>query len=336
MSPRERTGTILLTRADVRELLNVDACIESVERAFAAHARGEIAPPGVLGVHAERGGLHIKAASLVLDRPYIAAKLNANFPENGDRYGLPTIQGIVALFDAACGRLLALIDSAEFTAIRTAAATAVAARYLARRGSSVVTIVGCGEQSRAQLRALCRVLSIRLVMAVDSNAERAEAYAGEMTRELGIAVGATTDRHAAIRASDVCVTCTTARSPIVGPSDVSPGAFIAAVGADNPEKQEIAPALLAANTVVADIVDQCASIGDLHHAIAAGVMAREDVHAELGQIVAGLRPGRRSESEIIIFDSTGTALQDVAAAALVYESARQMQRGTRIDFRGAA
>ena len=327
-----RRGTLVLTGSDVRALLTYDDCIAAVEAAFAAYARGEIAPPAVLGVHVEGGGFHIKTATFGVEPRYFAAKVNANFPGNGDRFGLPTIQGVLTLFDASCGNPLAIIDSAEVTSIRTAAATAVAAKHLAPRDSEVVTICGCGEQGRSQLRALSRVLPIRTVLAFDVDATRAEAYARAMSDELGLAVAASSDLGGAIRRSDVCVTCTTSRRAIVSRSDVEAGTFIAAVGADNPEKREIDAGLLTASTVVVDVLEQCATIGDLHHAIAAGVMTRADVHAELGEIVAGMKPGRRSDDEIIVFDSTGTALQDVAAAALLYERALHAGSAMSLDL----
>jgi ornithine cyclodeaminase/alanine dehydrogenase-like protein (mu-crystallin family) len=119
---------------------------------------------------------------------------------------------------------------------------------------------------------------------------------------------------------------------LLGPDDVRPGTFVAAVGADNPQKQELFPALMARSKVVCDSVEQCAAMGDLHHALDAGVVSQADVHAELGEIVAGHKPGRESEEEITIFDSTGMALQDVAAAAIVYEKADRQGSGTRLNY----
>src|SRR6476659_4596777 len=148
-------GTLVLTRKDVSRVLRMPECIEAVERGFLRHARGESIPPGVLGTHVAGGGFHVKSAGLldaVDGRPVFAAKVNANFPGNPDRHTLPTIQGVIALFDAADGRLLALLDSIEITSLRTAAATAVAAKYLAP-DAGTVTICGCGEQARNQLRA---------------------------------------------------------------------------------------------------------------------------------------------------------------------------------------
>ena len=326
-------GTLVLTRRDVVDLLAMDECIDAVERAFRLHAEGRTIPPGVLGAHVDGGGFHVKTAGMAIgSRTYFAAKVNANFPDNRSRFGLPTIQGVLALFDAQNGCLLALIDSGEITSIRTAAATAVAARHLASADAGVLTICGCGVQGRDQLRAVACVRPIRAVFAFDVDADRAESYAETMSDELGVSVRAVRDLSLATRESDICVTCTTSRRAILHPGDLRAGSFVAAVGADNPEKQEIDPALLATSVVVADILEQCATIGDLHHALAAGVMTRADVRAELGEIVAGRATGRSSPDEIIIFDSTGTALQDVAAAAVVYERATASGRGMRIEL----
>ncbi len=320
----------MLTRHDVSRVLDMTGCIAAVERAFALHAAGATIAPGVLGSHVTGGGFHVKTAGLTGEAQVFCAKVNANFPENPAIHGLPTIQGVVILFDAESGRPLAVLDSIEITSVRTAAATAVAARHLARADAGVVTVCGCGEQGRSQLRALCAVRPIRTAFAFDASAECAARYAGEMARELGIDVVAIEDLSAATRRSDIIVTCTTARRWFLGRDDVPRGCFVAAVGADNPEKQELEPALLAASTVVVDLLEQCAVMGDLHHAIVAGVMARESIHAELAEVVSGQKRGRRSAEEITVFDSTGTALQDVAAAWLVYQRAVAEGLGTRV------
>ena len=323
--------TLILTRADVRELLDMDACIDAVEAAFRAHAEGATLPSGVLGTHAPDGGFHVKTAGLTRGgRAYYAAKINANFPGNPARHGLPTIQGVVTLHDARDGRLLALLDSIEITTLRTAAATAVAAKHLAQPDASVVTVLGCGNQGRSQLRALSRVRSVVRVFAWDGDPRAAQTYAAEMTRELGCDVLARGDYREVLAQSDVIVTCTPSRQPLLAAADVPPGSLVAAVGADSEDKQELAPDLMARGTVVVDVLEQCARIGDLHHALAAGVMRREDVHAELAEVVSGRRPGRRAADEVTIFDSTGTALEDVAAAALVYERATAQGRGVEV------
>jgi alanine dehydrogenase len=324
------TETLVLTRRDVQALLGWDECIAAVEGAFRLHAEGRSLPPGVLGVRAPNGGFHTKAAGLQLGRLYFAVKTNANFPDNPRLHGLPTIQGVVVLCDAVDGRLLALMDSIEVTIRRTAAATALAARHLARPDSRSVTVCGCGSQGRAHLRALAGGLRLERAWVFDTDTAAADACAAEMSAELGIEVTRVASPAQALAESDVCVTCTPSRKPFLLREHVRPGTFVAAVGADAADKQELDPQLMAAGVVVADVLEQCAAIGDLHHALEAGVLTPQAVHGELAEVVTGRKPGRRSADEITIFDSTGTALQDVAAAAVVYEKALATEVGLRV------
>jgi alanine dehydrogenase len=324
--------TVLLSRADVERLLTPGACIEAVEDAFHQLADGRVPPPGIFGMHAGDGSFHVKAGFLTLDRPYFAAKLNANFPQNAKLHGLPTIQGVVILCDAANGMPLAVMDSIAITALRTAAATAVAVKYLAPERCEAALICGCGAQAATQLRALLRVRRPARVYAYDQDCEKARQFAGGQEAEFPIEVSAVSDLHEAAAASRIIVTCTTAQRYFIARDMVKPGTFIAAVGADSENKQEIEPALMASATVVTDLTDQACTIGDLHHAIAAGAMSREQVHAELGEVVAGKRRGRANAMEIIVFDSTGTGLQDVAAAIAAYRKALEARAGVHFAF----
>ena len=289
-------------------------------------------PAGVLGIPAEGGGFHIKAAGLLGDASMFVTKVNGNFAHKAERFGLPRIQGLLMLCDARCGYPLAVMDSTEITVLRTAAATGVAAQHLARRDARVVTLAGCGRQAAAQLEAVAIVRQLERAFVTDAVPDKARAFATAMAGRLGIPVEPVTDLAAAARRSDIVVTCTSATRPVLFAGAVRPGTFIAAVGADSEVKQEIDAALMAASAVVPDLLEQCAGIGDLHHALAAGVMTRDDVRGELGAVLAGLARGRRSEEETIIFDSTGTALQDVAAARLVYQQAERQARGVTIDI----
>jgi ornithine cyclodeaminase/alanine dehydrogenase-like protein (mu-crystallin family) len=323
---------LVLSRGDVTALLTLRDCIDAVEEAFRLHADGRTFGPGVLGVAAGDGGFHVKAAGLVGASRYFAAKTNANFPGNPRRFGRPTIQGTVVLFDATNGAPLALMDSGSVTALRTAAATAVAAKFLARQDARRATIVGCGAQGEVQLAAVAAVRALERAHVIDADHARAEALAVRATAALGLRVDATTDLSHALRDSDICVTCTSSRAALVFGSDVAPGTFIAAVGADNHGKQELAPDLVVSATVVADSLDQCAEIGELQHVIGPGLMTRDQVHGELSDLVAGRRPGRTRADQITIFDSTGVALEDVAAAIVVYEKARASGRGTEVKL----
>jgi ornithine cyclodeaminase/alanine dehydrogenase-like protein (mu-crystallin family) len=319
---------LILTRAEIAALMDIGGYIEAVEDGFRADATGRALAPPPMHIPSRAGGFHVKAASLNAARSYVAVKVNGNFPSNPANNALPTIQGAILLCDGDNGCPLAIMDSIEVTAKRTAAATALAARYLARPDSAAVAICGCGTQGRAQLIALHQVLKLRLVYAWDSAPIAAVAYAAEMSTLLGLEARAVVELSLATLPSDVIVTATTAREPFLGLDEVSAGTFIAAVGADNPEKSELQPALMARSKVVADSLEQCMVMGDLHHAIASGAMRRDDVHAELGDLITERKSTRISRDEVIIFDSTGTALQDVAAAARLYERARERGIGT--------
>lgn len=324
-------STLLLTRSDVAELLTIKECIEAVESVFKLSGEGKTQAPGILGVHAPGGGFHIKAGLLNLKRPYFGAKLNANFPGNAKRFGLPLVQGVVVLCDAENGYPLALMDSIEITILRTGAATAVAAKYLARSDSKSILICGCGNQGAISLRAIAHLFPLERAFVYDLDHLRARNFASELAKELQIEVLAVQEIDGAPSQSDICVTCTPAREFFVKHEMVRAGTFIAAVGADSEDKQELEPLLFKENKVVVDMLTQCAAIGELHHAIAANLVTEQDVYAELGEVVAG-KAGRASAEEIIIFDSTGMALQDVVSAAAVYEKAITLGRGIAVSL----
>jgi len=325
-------ATLLLTRQDVAALLTLDECIICVEEAFKLYAEGKALPPKVLGIHTQRGGFHIKAGILNLDKTYFVAKINSNFQDNMSDQGLPLIQGVIVVCDGENGGLLALMDSIEITILRTGAAIAVAARYLAHAGAQTVTICGCGNQGRITLKAIMKVCAVEKVYVFDVDKSKAEKFAGGLADELHVIIKAVNDVGAAVRNSKICVTCTPSRQAFLKLKDVPAGTFIAAVGADSEEKQELEPELLSAGKLVTDLTEQCGNIGELHHALERGLMTIADVHAEIGEIISGKKPGRTSKEEIIIFDSTGTALQDAAAAAIVYEKAVRKNTGAKMDF----
>ncbi len=325
--------TILLSRSHVARLLDLGECMSAVESAFCMYAERKAIPPKVLAVRVDNGGFHIKAGVMELGQNYFVAKSNGNFPGNGSKYGLPTIQGVVLVCNADQGTVLAVMDSIELTIIRTGAATGLAAEYLSRKDSRVVTICGCGNQGRASLKALLKVRGINHVYAYDEHHAVSEKYASELSDDLGIEIEPVNDLRAATLQSDICVTCTPSKQPLLFKDYVRRGTFIAAVGADSEEKHEIDPNLIASARLVADVTEQCAAIGDLHHALEQGHVTLSHVHAELGEVMTGLKSGRENDEDIIIFDSTGTALQDVAAAAIVFEKARQRSVGQNFNFR---
>jgi alanine dehydrogenase len=331
MDVKVSPSLIVLSKQDLTALMPFGSYVEAVADAFRLHAEGRSVSPQPMHIPAEGGGFHVKAGSLPIGSGYTAIKVNGNFPNNRATHGLPTIQGAILLFDTATGSPVALLDSIEITIKRTGAATAVAARYLARPESQVAMIFGCGTQGRVQLAALRHQLDIRQVFLQDKNAAAAASFASEIAAE-GLDVDVPVKPKSAARASDVIVTCTSAHTPFLDVADVRAGTFIAAIGADNPEKSEIEPALMAKARVVTDLTEQRSYMGDLHHALRAGAMQAADVHAELGELVAGHKPGRTAAHEITLFDGSGVGLQDVAAAACAYEFAKKRNAGSKLSL----
>lgn len=291
----------LIPHEQIVELLSLDECIEAVERAMVADAKG----PASLSLHVDGGAFHVKAAAI---GRYCATKVNGNFFANPAR-GLPRIRGTIVLADATHGEPLAVLDSAWITILRTGAATAVAVRHLAKSDAKTLLVCGCGNQGRVSVDAIRRVRAIERVFLYDVDVVAAERLADQ------IGAKAVRDFRQVVAEADVVVTCTPSRTFFFEARDAHPGLFIAAVGADSSEKQEIDPALLVASGVVVDDLAQCAAFGDLRYPLEAGLMQRADVRATLGEVIAG----KRVTDDVVVFDSTGTALQDVAAAAIVYE-----------------
>ncbi len=320
--------TRLLTRTDVAAVLTPADCLQAVEEAFRSYGERRAAAPKSVGFHAACGTFHIKAA--IAD--VFATKINANFPGNPSAHHLPTIRGVIVVMDVERGATLAILDSALITALRTAAATAVAAKHLARADAKTLAIIGCGTQGRATVEALRVVRPISDVLAYDIDAACADRFARELAERHRINVRAVASVDEAVRGADIVVTCTTARTAILDVQHLRPGIFIAAVGADNPEKQELTPALLSKTRVVADILEQAATMGDLHHALESGAMRREEVHGELADVICGRVRGRTNDEETFVFDSTGTALQDVAVASIAVRRASERGAGIEIAF----
>ena len=316
------TRTLLLTRNCIRQLAEPRDYLAAMRKAFGGLARQEYELPAVGHIAGRNGAFHIKSAAQRGGAALAAIKVNGNFPGNPAAWGLPTIQGFMALLDSERGSVLALMDSVEITARRTAAATALAAQHLARRDARVLALIGCGTQAVYHLDALVDVLEIDAVRFFDPRPQAVEAFERH-AREVGMRTERAASARACAHEAEIVVTLTPSTHPILGSGDVAPGAFVAGVGADNPSKSELAPALLRESRVVVDVLEQSASMGDLHHAIAAGAMTAEDVHAALADLVAGGARGRTSPHERFVFDSTGVALQDLAAAEMLFERAQQ-------------
>jgi alanine dehydrogenase len=330
-----RSEIVLLSGHDLRRLLNPKVVIEALREAYAALADNQGDQGRSVGFMIDGGSIHVKSGLLPGSRLAFASKVNVNLPDNWKLRQLPTIQGMVVVSDAKDGRPLAMMESITLTGIRTAATAALAAEYGARKHSSRVAIIGCGAQAGFQLEAVRAVFPVETVRVFDVDTARADAFAGAHSTATFSVATASSVRDAVIDV-DICITCTTSKSPVLTDDLDLRGCFVAAIGADNPEKQEIAPALMRRARILVDEIEACASGGDLNHALRAGTMSKDQVHAELADLAAGRKLGRMIEEELVVFDSTGSGVQDVAAAWVAYREANRTGIGVRFDLSGAA
>jgi ornithine cyclodeaminase/alanine dehydrogenase-like protein (mu-crystallin family) len=326
---------VLLSGHDLRRLLDPKVVVETLREAYAALADNRGDQGRSVGFMIDGGSIHVKSGLLPGSHLAFASKVNVNLPDNWKLRQLPTIQGLVVVSDAKDGRPLAILESITLTGIRTAATAALAAGYGARKHSRRMGIIGCGAQAGYQLEAVKAVFPVATVRLFDAEAARAEAFARTNSKAT-CAVAAAPSVRDAVRDVDICITCTTSKSAILTDDLDLRGCFVAAIGADNPEKQEIAPALMRRARILVDDIEACASGGDLNHALRAGAMSKDQVHAELAELAAGRRRGRMTEDELVIFDSSGSGVQDVAAAWLAYREARRTGTGGRFDLSGSA
>lgn len=321
---------LFISAADLARVLTPQACRDALGRAYADLAVDPGCAAQSLSFPLAAGGIHVKAALAPKTRDCFAAKINVNLPDNPAR-GLPTIQGLIVLVDAQQGTPLAVLDSPELTARRTAAATAYAAAHGARRDARIAAVCGCGKQAGYQVQALAGVLpGIREWRLHDQAGTRAAALAAVLQEQHGIAATACAALEDTLHGADVIVGCTSTATPYLTPANLRPGCFVAGVGADSPAKNEIAAAVFATARIIVDDLKQCAEYGDLAHALKAKTVTLGAVHATLAQLAAGSAQGRRDEREIVIFDSTGSGLQDLAAARAAYQAALAQGIGLRM------
>jgi ornithine cyclodeaminase len=323
----------VLTEADLRACVKLDMqAVDIVERAFTALAGGHVVMPPILSMEIEdaNGEVDVKTAYIPgLDG--FAIKVSPGFFDN-PKLGLPSLNGLMILFSARTGLVDALLlDNGYLTAVRTAAAGAVAAQHLAPATVTTAAVIGCGEQARLQIEAAHLVRPFERVLVWGRDRAKAEACAGDIARTLGIEAAAAESAQAAVREAELVVTTTPSREPVLMAGWLHPGLHITAMGSDQVGKNEIDPeALAAASLYVCDRVAQCERLGELRAARAAGLL-RDTVPPELGAVASGAAAGRTSPDDITVCDLTGTGAQDTAIATHAYAAATAAGKGTRIQ-----
>lgn len=310
--------TLLITQQEIEQALSLDDYISIVEDTHARHARHEIYEPHFLHADVQEGEFHIKTGGFIYpDRQYYGVKLNGGFPNNQQHYHLPNILGVIYICNAQNGYPLAIMDSVTISRMRTGAATAVAAKYLAPAGKNNLGIIGYGAQAEIQLQALLKVCDIQEIRISGRNPGKAALLAQRLSAQLHRPIFQDSIENTA-RKSQILVTATSAHRYYIRKEWITPGTFIAAIGADSPGKQELQPELIASSTVVADIKKQVCQVGESQHAIRQGLITPDDIYAEIGEIITAQKKCPDHHKNII-YDSTGTALQDLGVGIAIYD-----------------
>lgn len=322
---------LIISEALARDLVSVGDAISVVEATFAAMARGDARNyPVVREAVGYRDAVYGVKAGGDVSAPLLGLKAGGYWPGNA-ALGHGNHQSSTLLFDPETGRASALVSANYLTGVRTGAASAIATKYLARPEARVLGIIGTGVQAEYQLKATMAVRPLARVHAWDPSAANLAAF-GEVVAGLGLDFVAEPERADAVRAADVLVTVTPSRQALVDKAWVRPGTHISAMGCDTKGKQELDPGLVATSALYVDEAAQAFSIGEFQHAFGQGLIGEESLRGSLGEVITGLREGRRDAGEITIFDGTGVALQDLVVAALAVRLARERGLGTAVDY----
>jgi len=326
--------TVLLLDGDtVADNAPMNGLVDAIEAAFAAYERGDATMPAKSYVDLPQYDGDFRSMPAYLDAgdwDAAGVKWVNSHPHNGERHDLPTVMGTMIYSDPETAVPLSIMDGTALTTRRTGAAAAVATDHLAVEGASSLGLVGAGAQSHAQLDAIATVRPIDTVVVADADTERAQAFVDAVSDRFDARVGSIAEAAGC----DVLSTVTPVRDPIVDADAVGEHTHINAIGADAPGKHELADDLLAAAKLVLDDHTQCTHSGEVNVPYETGRLTDADIHAELGEVVTGATSGRTSADEVTVFDSTGLAIQDVAAARVVYERATAAGAGTSFDLLG--
>jgi len=328
-----KRNMLLLSETQVQDLIDVDELIATLEQAHVQYSTGNAVMPVrlVMPLPQIHGRITSMPGFLNEDKA-LGMKVVTYFQDN-PKHGLPAILATIMLFSAETGKMIAAMGGGYITAIRTACASAMATKALANPQTPVLGVLGAGVQARAHIQALARVRRLEKIKIFSPSGSSAAAIKQEMAPQVEAAIEVVKSAEEAVRDADILVTVTTAKEPILKQEWLKPGAHISAVGAHRPDLREIDGATLARAKVVVDsreaIMAEC---GDILLAIKEGSISGEHIHGEIGEVLAGTKPGRKSTDELTLYKSVGISIQDVATANLVYQKAMERGLGTNVEI----
>jgi len=327
--------TLILTDDEVKKLLSMNEVMEAVEQAFREKGLGLVQMPAKLYLFYQKYGGDLRVMPSYLEKLDISAvKIVNSHPNNRTKYNLPTVMAVIALIDPRNGIPFAIMGGKTITDMRTGAAGGLAAKYLARKDSKIVGLIGAGAQARTQFIGLLEVYKKLEEVRVWSPDPTKEEFLAEMEPRYGhlCKLTAVETVEEAVNDADIVVTVTPSRKPLVMEHMISLGTHFNCIGADAPGKQEVDSAILRQAKIVVDDWEQASHSGEINVPLSRGIITKENVWAEIGEIVAGLKPGRERQDEITIFTSTGLAVQDAVTAKIAYNKAIEKKVGRFIKI----
>ncbi len=326
---------LYLTQDDVKQVLDMKTTIEVVEYGFKEMGLGRVEMPTRIYLHFEKhNGVLISMPAYIENLNAAGVKVVTVHPNNPAKHGFPSVMAKIILNDPANGQPLAIMDGTYITMLRTGAAGACGIKYLARKDSKTAAIIGLGVQGRSQLLGMLMIRNIKTVKAYDAVPEVRKNYVNLMSKETGIDIQAVDSVEEAVKEADIVVTCTPSKSPILKGDLIAEGMHISAIGTDTKDKRELDTSVLTkvaeSGKLVVDYVSQALIVGDFATPLQAGKLKKEDIHAELGEVIVGKKSGRSSNKEITLFKATGLAMEDIVTAHKVYELAKKKGVGKEI------
>ncbi len=326
--------TLLLKKEDVRRLICMTDVIDAVEEAYRAFNSGQVEQPDYIGIHLPppRGEIDFK---LGYDKGAELISMKASsggFLDNPTAHGVPNGMGTVLLFDARSCALICVMDGSLLTGFRTGASGAVSVKALARKDASTIASIGTGNQARMQIRAIREVMRIDAIHAWSRDRDKLLAYKRDIESAFEIPVVVADSKREAVERADILITTTRGKGSLVEAEWVKPGTHIVAIGTDQRGKQELEPEIFRNAKIVVDSLAQCTEKGETWHPLDKKIITKDDIHAEIGEILLGRKPGRETDDEVTIFDSTGMAIQDNTTAGRIYRKAMEQKVGTFFAF----
>lgn len=333
MKDATRYETLLLKQSEIKELIEMKEIIESVETAYTVHATKNVQMPAkkYLFFKKYNGDLRIMPA-FIKNMDEAGVKCVNVHPENPVKYNLPTVMGLIQLFDPKSGFPLSVMDGTWITNMRTGAAAGVGTKYLAREDSKTLGIIGAGKQAFTQLMALKEVMDIEHAHVFCRTCSSRENFADMARKRFDIDINAVSTAEEAVKNMDVVVTVTPANKPVLKTEWITEGTHINAMGADAPGKQELEVGILQKARIFIDCWEQARHSGEINVPVHDGIITRKSISSKIGDVIIGKAEGRISDEDITVFDSTGLAVQDMVTGWKVYEEAVKKGVGTVINF----